>query len=301
MPTAVISTTYDDKYLWYLPLTTWVWNKLGVDVVCFMPNKLEKTTYPNKISFGDSEPVYMLNDPKICLIINTCYSQKLRLDKRFFTCPEHKEATYAQCSRLYGACLDLPEDEVLISSDADMLVFSDFVCQVHGDKITSYGFDLTPEGQLPICYATATVNTWRRVMNLDYGTTSFEDGGVLMYKVKTYQECLDNLLGDIDCENMRGNYWAKDQEELASKVFRTKDWFLVQRAKPGTQFADKRYDRDDAYILDRLSPDTIDYHTNRPGYEDRNFAIILQVLKYHFPDEDFGWLIDYNEAYKQLL
>lgn len=33
---AIISTTYSDQYLWYLPLTVWAWNKLGVDVVCFI-------------------------------------------------------------------------------------------------------------------------------------------------------------------------------------------------------------------------------------------------------------------------
>jgi len=118
---------------------------------------------------------------------------------------------------------------------------------------------------------------------------------------RSYQQCLDDLLGGIDCDNMRGNYWAKDQEELASKVFSTKDWYIIPRAKPGTQFADKRYDRDDAYILDRLSPDTIDYHMNRPGYEDGNFSIILQVLQYHYPNESFQWLIDYNNEYKKLL
>lgn len=266
---AVISTTYDDKYLWYLPLTTWVWNKLGVDVVCFMPYL--NTTEENK---------------KIDTINHTF--RKIGIKPRYagFAAYKHKEATYAQCSRLYGACLDLPEDEVLISSDIDMLVFSDVVCQANGDKITSYGFDLTPEEQLPMCYATAKVSTWRRVMEIDG---------------RSYQQCLDDLLGHIECEGFRGNYWAKDQNELASKVFATKDWFLVPRAKPGTQFADRRYDRDDAYILDRLSHDTIDYHMNRPGYEERNFDIIMQVLKYHFPDEDFGWLAEYNEAYKKLL
>jgi hypothetical protein len=265
---AIISTTYDDKYIWYLPLTVWAWNKLGVDVVCFMPYKNTGNTF-----MLVSDTLTKLPQTNKNVIYN-------------FDCPKHKEATYAQCSRLYGACLDLPEDEILISSDIDMLVFNDSVCKANGEKITSYGFDLTPESQLPMCYATAKVSTWRKVM---------QTGG------RSYQQCLDDLLGDIDCDNMRGNYWAKDQEELADKVFATKDWFLVPRAKPGTQFADKRYDRDDAYILDRLSPDTIDYHMNRPGYEDGNFSVILQVLQYHYPNENFQWLIDYNEEYKKLL
>jgi len=284
MAKAIISTTYSDKYLWYLPLTVWAWNKLGVDVVCFMPYQNTGNTF-----MLVSDTLTKLPQTNKNVIYN-------------FDCSEHKEATYAQCSRLYGAALVLPEDEVLVTSDIDMLVFNDSVCQTSfpklqyagsvpedektRDRIVSYGFDLTPEGQLPMCYATAKVSTWRKVMQI---------GG------RSYQQCLDDLLGGIDCDNMRGNYWAKDQEELASKVFSTKDWYIIPRAKPGTQFADKRYDRDDAYILDRLSPDTIDYHMNRPGYEDGNFSIILQVLQYHYPNESFQWLIDYNNEYKKLL
>jgi hypothetical protein len=101
---------------------------------------------------------------------------------------------------------------------------------------------------------------------------------------------------------MRGNYWSKDQQEAYDKIHHNRfSHTEIKRAKEGTQFASNRYDRDDAYILDRLSPDTIDYHMNRPGFEDRNFEIILTIMYYHFPDEDFQWLIDYNEQYKKLL
>ena len=34
---AIISSTYDDNYFFFLPIATWAWNKLGVDVICFMP------------------------------------------------------------------------------------------------------------------------------------------------------------------------------------------------------------------------------------------------------------------------
>ena len=36
----IISTTYNDNYLFFLPITTWSWNKLGVDVICFMPKEM---------------------------------------------------------------------------------------------------------------------------------------------------------------------------------------------------------------------------------------------------------------------
>jgi len=266
--TAVISTTYDNKYLWYLPLTTFCWNKLGVDVICFMP-----------------EPKSDEENIKLNLCLESVNWSNSKNEVEFFLAPTHKEATYSQCSRLYAACLYLPEDELLITSDIDMGVFKipDYV----NGTFSVFGADLVPEGQVPICFLTATVKQWRDAFNING---------------KSYQQCLDELLGDIECENMRGNYWSKDQQEAYDKIHHNRfSHTEIKRAKEGTQFASHRYDRDDAYILDRLSPDTIDYHMNRPGFDDRNFEIILTIMKYHFPDEDFQWLIDFNEQYKKLL
>lgn len=261
--TAIISTTYDDKYLYFLPITTWCWNKLGVDVICFFPYK--KTGKAHFVLKTVSE---------------NCKGRNRALG---FVAPEHKEATYAQCSRLYGACVGLPEDEILITGDADMAMFK--VPEYTSGAFNIFGSDLTPPKQFPICYLMATVKEWRDAFDL---------------KGKHYQECLDGLLGSIEAESFRGNYWCKDQEEAYNKISKVSRIEKV-RAKEGTQFSTKRYDRDDAYILDRLSLDTIDFHMNRPGYEDKNFQIILTILQYHYPQEDFGWLVSYNEEYKKLL
>lgn len=261
---AIISSTYDDKYIYFLPIVTYCWNKLGVDVICFMPQPK-----------SDEENI------KLNLCLESIGWANSKNEIEFFTAPEHKEATYAQCARLYGACLDLPEDEILIIGDVDMAMFK---VPPYEGGITIFGSDLVPDGQFPMCYASGTVKEWRKAMALDG---------------KTYQQCLDELLGEIECEHMRGNYWGKDQQTIWEN---TKDVAIkIPRARPGTQFAANRYDRDDSFLLDRLSPDTIDYHMPRPGYEDGNFNQILNVLKYHYPSDDFGWLINYTEKYRSLL
>lgn len=230
-------------------------------------------------------PVPKVSDMnKLFLISNTLAHNELNFQGYYFYCPEHKEATYAQVSRLYAACLDLPEDEVLISSDVDMCLFK---VPPYEEGFTIFGGDLVPKEQIPMCYISAKVIDWRKAFKLDG---------------KTYQECLDNLLGHIETEHFRGNYWGKDQETAYNNIATDQIVWHFNRAREGTQFASKRYDRDDAYILDRLSPsDTIDFHMNRPGYEDRNFEIILTILKYHYPLENFDWLISYTEQYKRLL
>lgn len=268
---AVISTTYDDSYLFFLPLVCWCWNKLGVDVICFLP------------AISDD-----VADDKQHLIVDVLNQMDMKWQFERFVCPEHKEATYAQCSRLYAACLGLPEYEMLITSDVDMALFTlpYFIESGSGttDHFTVWGGDLVPEKQYPICYISSSVKQWRN---------SFDMAG------KTYQQCLDDLLGHIEAEHFRGNYWGKDQEEAFNRINGNR--IDIKRARPGTQFASRRYDRDDAFLLERLHPDTIDYHMPRPGYEENNFNQILTVLKYHYPYDNFDWLIEYKDAYKKLL
>lgn len=263
---AILSSTYDDKYLWNLPLVTWCWNKLGIDVICFMPISRN----PYECYNGD-------------LALKTMIENGMKYNMQWFLSTEDKESTYAQCSRLYAACLALPEDEILVTSDVDMIAFKKL--PYNEEWFTVFGSDLVPKNQFPICYLSAPVKEWENRFDINS---------------RTYQGCLDDLLGDIEAEHFRGNYWGKDQEEAYKKIG-NKETILINRAREGTQFASNRYDRDDSYLLDRLSLDTIDFHLPRPGYEEKNFNIIMQVLKFHFPNENFQWLIDYNEQYKKLL
>lgn len=282
---AVVSSTYDSKYLFFIPIITWCWNKLGIDVICFMPE-------PNNLEKGI----------KLNLIMNTMRREGFLPKEGFwhFKCLEHKEATYAQCSRLYAAALDLPEDEVLVTSDADMGVFTRGIFDVlashslnDGVDISILGPDLVPDKQVPMCYIIGKVSRLREI----YGINE-----------RTYQQCLDDLLGDVDSVSMRSDYWAKDQEEAWERIYgkyrdENKPYKVGYglRTNGQNQFATKRLDRDDAFLLERLSQDIIDFHMPRPGFEENAFSQIMTVLKYFYPDCDFQWLIDYRNEYIKLL
>ena len=270
---AIISSTYSDLYLFYLPITTWCWNRLGVDVICFIPNP-EQERHFNKKQWSALE---LVKD-------NLPYGQ---FQSHEYSCPEHKEATYSQCSRLYAAALDLPEDEILITSDVDMAVFKN-IFDPFSKSMFNIGYDLVPENQLPMCYTWGTTENWRKAFNIGN---------------KSYQESLDKELAHEECENMRGNLWSRDQELLYNNLMYSGlvEVTKVSRARQGTQFATNRLDRDDAFLLDRLSPDIIDYHMPRPGYEESNFNQILTVLKYFYPNDNFDWLINYRQQYISLL
>lgn len=297
MAKAVISTTYSNTYLYFLPIVTFCWTRLGVDVICFMPSG--KSTVEK--SGGVLQGVYPDGNKKMYLINETIKKNNGNLSIHCFSAPEHKEATYAQCSRLYGACLDLPEDEVLCIGDVDMLPFQalknciDNSIVEFGDMINVLGVDLVPEGQTPMCYAWGSVKQWRKAYQYAYGEGYYDKD-----YFKTYQEHLDLLLGEIECENMRGNYWSKDQQELNSMLKKAVKAEHL-RAREGTQFAKARVDRTDtnwrAYVNDEL----IDAHLWRDGFTEQNHANIMELMRMKFPDEDFTWLENYRTEYLKLI
>ena len=276
MAKAIISTTYSDTYLYFLPITVFCWNKLNVDVICFMP----KFIYYEKgqIGLDIARKISLVEDT----VMKHCSSKSNMLT--YFDAPEHKEATYAQISRLYAAALDLDEQEQLIVSDADMVVFrTDFMQKSADDFFDVYGTDLVPDGQLPMCYTVGNVKTWRRFFT----------------KGRTYQECMDAELGHEEMENMRGNLWSRDQELLAKGVGEL--YFKHTRSNGQNQFAQNRVDRTDTNWLSYVNEGLIDAHLWRDGYTDENHANIMELMRMKFPDEDFTWLDNYRNAYKQLL
>lgn len=268
----IISSTYDDNYLWNLPLVTYLWNKIGVDVICFMPS-----VFDNPVTTKEVE--------KITFITRVVKEQNISLSILNFSSPKNKEATYAQCSRLYAACLDLPEDEVLITSDVDMGVFDEYLKQYDGN-IQLFGADLLEgEKMYPMCYCSMSVKQWREVMRIGD---------------RTYQQCLDDKFNHVEADHFRGNYWCSDQEALFNAISTSIIPITKHnRAKQPEKFATKRLDRDDSYLMERDVEDIIDFHLPRPGFS--HFEKIIIMLEKKFPNDGFDWLKDYNEAYKKLL
>lgn len=268
---AILSTTFDDKYLFYLPITAWSWNKLGIGVICFLP--------ANGYKFNK----------KFQLVLNIIYGHDdLNVETVTFNCPENKTATYAQCARLYGGTLPIVnDDEVLVTGDIDMAVFNkDFFDQLNENRIHIVGTDLVPNDQYPICYISMSAEYWRSAMWIDIG--------------QSHQEKLDALLGHLDCEHFAGNYWAKDQETAFNMI--KGSGLPVQkhlRASPGTQFATQRADRDGWPSI--IPENLIDAHLPRPGYTENNFSKILNLFQTMYPDDDFTWMLNYRNEFIKFI
>ena len=198
---------------------------------------------------------------------------------------ENKSPTYSQLSRLMAwGIKDIADDEVVYTSDCDML---NFKLPPYDDSFdfTVWGNDLTPSTQYPVCYVGAKKSVWKRFFGI-------ED--------KDYQGALDYHLGNIQCEHMRGNYWCYEQE-LIYKTLQNANCKLIPRSNGENQFALHRVDRTDLHYKDRLDHDIIDAHLWRPGFKEENFEKILELMKFMYPNDKFDWLVEYTNEYRKLL
>lgn len=256
---AILSCTDNPLYDFFLPIAVHSWNKIGVECIVFVP---ENTSERFKIA------------QRYCSNTTEFHTLDIAPDR---------EVTYFQVVRLLGCCLDLPEDEVLITSDVDMAVFGSYLKTYIANNVMIFGSDLTPASQYPMCYASATVKDWRRIMNT-YG--------------KAYQTVLGELLDDIQCENMRGNHWSKDQDLLKQNVDNGVVPIIhMTRAHKGTQFATRRCDRDGWNPMQR---DLVDAHLPRPAYEENNFKKILELFQIQYPNDNFAWMTEYKNKYNEV-
>src|SRR5882762_6801181 len=152
---AILSCTADDLYLFNLPFAVYSWKQIGVECMVFFPGM----------------DLYK-HDEKIDLVIANCPTASFWP----VACPKDKEATYMQCARLYAAALGhLYADDILITSDADMCVFDPefWYDYKFNSAFNIIGVDLVPTGQVPMCYLSASVQKWKKVMEI--GTRTYQE------------------------------------------------------------------------------------------------------------------------------
>ena len=261
---AVLSATEHDYYAFPLPIVVWSWRKIGCRCIVFVPSG---------------------NNPKLDLAIEYC---GYNTDFYEFHCEEKRIPTFSQVSRLFGAAIPmLDKKETMIVGDSDLCVFGGFFNKLDNDRIHIVGNDLTPKDQYPMCFISMTVGDWVDVMGID----------------KSYQEHIAELINPIEGINIRGEQWCYDQWYAKKRIDAGGKLNITfhPRARPGTQFAEHRVDRDDVNWRSYVNENLIDAHLWRPGYTDENFANIMELMTPMYPNDDFTWLVDYRNEYLKLL
>lgn len=272
---AILSCTDNMIYSFFMPLAFYSWKKIGVDPICFCPETISKSM---ELAIETADQVAGFPGAPAFPTLNIA--------------PD-REVTYFQCARLFGAALSLPDDEYLITSDIDMAVFGNVFKPSFETGFVIYGKDLVPPKQYPICYILAQAKHWRKAFEINTKKISTE-----RWICKHPKFHLEMMLGYIQCENMRGNYWAKDQEEAYNKIKASKiPTFLFNRSNGRNQFATQRMDRDGW----ELNTGIIDAHLPRPGFIPENFAKIKDLFHAMYPDDDLTWMVEYHEKFLKLI
>jgi len=263
--TAILSANENDFYAFPLPIVVWCWQRLGIGVIVLTPDKVGQ---------------------KIILAKKACSN----LAKfHTFSCEKRKEATYSQTSRLFGATVVDDENEILITGDADLAVFGSSFEQLGNGEVTIMGTDLLSHemNQYPMCFIGMPAKTWKNVFCING---------------QSLQEALDDTVGNLESINFRGDFWGYDQwlahESIKRSGYQVKE---IPRARPGTQFASNRVDRDDINWRHYVNESLIDAHLWRPGYEENNFKNIMELLTMMYPMDNFDWVREYREQYIKLL
>lgn len=267
----ILSVNGNQDYLFYLPLTCKLWQKFGWTPIVFYN--------------GDDTDQYRLamNQPFNAVIL------------KLNSIPGYRSDTITQTSRLYATCLDFLEPtDYLMTGDIDMIPLSDYW---HPDtsKVTVYGHDLTGYTQYPICYIGATVENWRKFMKLDS---------------MDYQSMLKRDLDSMPnaSDPAWEKYWSVDQELATQRIKEfsfEKDF--INRGQYPNGYAKGRIDRGswndnlETFIDCHMHRDLFKaFYGNATEQTQLKWRQHLTMLENRFPDEKWGWFVEYTKQYSEL-
>ena len=205
-----------------------------------------------------------------------------------------REATIAQCSRLYGAESFLsivdpmrPDDMVMLG-DIDLIPLGDH-WHPESDKVTVYNHDLTGRTEIPMCFVAAPAKLWGKFMNYS-GHPSVD-----------IERDLSNY------ENAKSDdfykWWGCDQQILTDRLKKygyDKIKFIDRGPSDLHGYARGRVDRAPGGWRFDL-PELIDAHMEQQTHHDeKKIARLLDLLRHVWPNEDWSWFRKYTNDFREI-
>jgi len=269
MPKVVLSTNYDNNYLFFLPLTTFMWKKFGFDSIVYLPQREDINNDLLNFVIKSSMPN-----------IDTTVFFKLN--------PSFREDTQVQTVRLLAANSLVHNDEYLLTGDIDMFPLTTmwYGDSLNNEKLNLYGHDLTGYTQYPICYVGARAKVWKQLMDIQTDDTEKELFKALDSEPKSRSEKWED-------------YWGVDQDILTKKVIKFGVANCIHYKRGHDQSTGLPLGRVDRHDWERTSKSIIkiDAHLLRPGYTDENFNKILDLMKEVLPNENLDWVVEYRNKF----
>lgn len=264
----VLSVNDNPDYLYWTPLTCYLWRKFGWEPILMYYGDLKWLAYTSDYPGGD------------CLAIPIQNIDGYRSD------------TITQISRLYAGNIwsfskNAPQDGYLMTGDIDLLPLSDY-WKPNFEVPTVWGHDLTGYGHYPICFIGMSAAKWRQVMNLRDGLGQIE---------KHIKRDLDQMPQAKTPDFYK--YWFTDQDLITERL-KPYNPVHVLRGQYANGYAVGRVDRgawslSHETLIDAHLPQQV-YHKGREKY----FDDLMGLLHHIWPEEDWGWWYDFTIEFRKL-
>jgi hypothetical protein len=266
MPKVVLSTNQNLEYLFYMPITSFVWNHFGFDVLNMVVGESEVGVFVNAYT-NEKTSSNIINIPNI---------------------PLYRSDTISQFSRLYGSCCVDNTDEYVITGDIDLIPLSSYLYRDF-DKINAYNYDLTDFTQFPMCHVGMSVSKWREFLNLKHGD--------ILNQIENGLDYMSHKSKSIKWED----YWDTDQAFLTEKIkaFGVEKFKVINRGREPNGYAYRRVDR--GYWHWQKDVEYIDSHLLKNPYSYENFNKTFELIQHTLQGVDCNWMKDYHKEFTKLI
>lgn len=261
-------------YTFCLPLTTIIWKKfIDFSPICFLT--------------GDKE-LWQSDINKLVLE----KTLEAGAEIHFIGSVEGvRDGTLAQVSRLYGGCLDLDDEQYIITSDADMWPLNKAWFN-QGDKSKAmqlFYANAYQHERYAICYIATKSKHWREIMDVN--------------KNDSINKSLEKQIhGELGKDASFMHSWNYDENLFVKKV---KEWnqyphncHMIDRGPTNDGPPVGRIDRYN-WSFNGLNNCHIDAHLLRMPYLDNNWYKTYPVFG-AILDKDLEWAMDYRKKFLSM-
>ena len=271
MKYAILSTTTDEEYSFYAPITARMWVEIGYKPYVFLGGSVAKDWIPNKAN-------------------NVVFKELNSL------CLEGREIAFARgCSkqlsiklvRWYAACLSFfKPDDYLLTSDIDLwpLSFAWYSSQDPEKRYHLFNGDIHGGVMHSTCHIGASADRWRSLM-----------------KIKAGDDIVNRIeLATEEAFKRHDSSWIgrrSDEQFMKSRILDhpsyPADFEFINRGTP----PEGRIDRESwPEKVESGGGAAIDAHLLRPGTDPRVWKRVREVLPSHLRDWAESYRAEYMEA-----
>ena len=264
----ILATNSHPDYIYYLPIVTQAWNKLGYKTICLlMDDDKVLTDFVLKNVNLDSNQIVNLSPIK-----------------------DIPNSSLVQVSRIFASSIPtISSHDLIITSDIDMIPLSD---EYFNNIKKEFIFNILDAGELnynrhKICYVAARKHHWVEMMGIKTNDINLE--------LKNFFKDKANLDSDY--------YWNVDElylfEKLSSSPYYPFSNF-VDRGSNYLNFRNYRIDRGNIEsTLSLYSTKAYDCHSIKSPFT--NFSTLSSILKILFTEREINNFKSFTQEFNELL